>query len=543
VNNRPLFILLAFSVWAGWAATARAITITPIYVDGGGFTWDATRRGVIQQAINDWQAVLPDNRAITVTFDFTNTSTNDLGKWQGSYALTSGTDVYPWTTGVTHTIHFNVYHFTGDNYTWWDPTPAADGDLPFAGWDALSVARHEIGHMLGFVNAFYYDNYNSPTAFDKWGTHISGTTFDPGGLNVSLASSSDLSHVNDGGATAGDLMVPILPNSIRRPISATDLNVMHLAYGYTVPTAYTLTAVAGKSAIHTGGSCSITTTIVNAGTADTLDFTGLRSTASGGTLSGSSISGGPLARAGGSASNSSQTFAASTVGAYTITPAVATATGHTLGIAAVLSAATPASVTVYSGQGEWNTPGSGDWLDFSKWTTAGGVPGIDGALSASDTAMFGQYFSSPTTVSLNGATPRLDTLKLNPYTNSLTIARGSGGTLTMQASSGYANILGYHGVNIISAPVILGSDLWVNSNPDVTINFSGGISGNHTLTVVSAISALSIQVGTLEIGGSRSAAAVPEPSTWILLATGSAGAIAGSLRRRKEQSYYSKCRG
>ena len=92
-------------------------------------------------------------------------------------------------------------------------------------------------------------------------------------------------------------------NGSRRGISATDLNMLHLAYNYTVvppptSTTYTLTATAGKTAIHAGGSCSITATIANTGTgtADTLDFTGLRATTtSGGTISGSSTSGGPLA--------------------------------------------------------------------------------------------------------------------------------------------------------------------------------------------------------------------------------------------------------
>jgi hypothetical protein len=536
MNKRFWFILFAFSVFAGWAATAGAITILPTYINGSGYTWDSVRQGVIQQAINDWQTALPDNHTISVTFDFTSTTESYLGKWQGSGTLSSGTDIYPWTSGVTQTIHFNTNYFTGSYYTWWDSSPTTGGDLPSNGWDALSVARHEIGHMLGFVNNFYLDNFNTPSAFDKWGTHISGTTFDPGGLNVAMASSSDLSHVNDAGGTAGDLMVQALPNGTRRTISATDLNMMHLAYGYTVmaPTTYTLAAAAGRTAIHTGGSCTITTTITNTGTADTLDFTGLRSTASGGTLSGSSTSGGPLAKSGGSASNSGQTFTASTVGAYTITPAVTTATNHTLGTAATLSSTTPVSVMVYSGQGVWNTTGSGSWSDFSKWTTAGGVPGIDGALSASDTATFNQSFASPVTVSLNGATPRLAMLNLYPSTSRLTIARGSGGSLTMQASSGYAQILGYTGNTLINAPVVLGSDTWINSNDNVVLNFSGGISGNHTLIVANDISASSIQVRTLQIGyGKSDALVVPEPSTWILLAMGLAGVLAGFLRRQK----------
>ncbi len=271
-------------VLAGLATAGQGITIVPNYVGGGGYTWSATQKGVIQQAINDWQTALPDSHTVNVTFDFLNAGTSYLGEWEGGYSLYAGTDVYPWTSGVTHSIHFNTYYFTGANTTWWDPSPTTSSDLPFGNWDALSVARHEIGHMLGFTDQFYVDNFYTPQEFDKWGIHISGTTFDPGGLNVTMQSSSDWGHVSNSGSTAGDLMVTALSNGTRRGISATDLNMLQLAYGYNVvlpatSTTYTLSAVAGKTRMHAGDSSAITATITNtgSGTADTLDFTDLRS--------------------------------------------------------------------------------------------------------------------------------------------------------------------------------------------------------------------------------------------------------------------------
>lgn len=203
-------------------------------------------RRIIQQAINEWDTDIRDNQTINITFDFTHAGTSSyLGQWSGGFGVPLGTDLYPWTPGVAQTIHFNADYFTGTNYLWWDPTPTTSNDLPSAAWDALSVARHELGHSLGFVADFYYDDFGGPLEKDKWTSHITGSTFDQGGLNVSMASSSDLSHVLDSGSTAGDLMVPALVNGARHDISATDLNMLHLAYGYQlVPEPSTLVLLA-----------------------------------------------------------------------------------------------------------------------------------------------------------------------------------------------------------------------------------------------------------------------------------------------------------
>jgi hypothetical protein len=290
--------------------------------------------------------------------------------------------------------------------------------------------------------------------------------------------------------------------------------------------------------MHLGDNPTITATITNTGTGtvDTLDYSGLLAIASDGSINGSSKSGGPLAISGGSASNSGLTFTSTKTGTFTITPAVTSATNHTMATPATLATTTPATITVYSGQGVWNAAGTGSWLDVSNWSDAGGVPGIDGELSAYDTATFTNITSPTATVFLNGATPRLAELDLDAHANEFTIACSEGGSLTLQATTGNeARILGIRGKNSISAPVILGSDAWIGSIPGVTIDFPEGITGNYVLTVASSISVSSIRVDTLRIGTNfaADAVAVPEPSTLALLGFGAFFSILYAFRHRK----------
>jgi len=213
------------------AERAAALTIAPTFAGAG---WDATRQAVVEHAVDDWEAAILDPETVSIDFELQPLgSAGPLGQWSGSYTLPVGTDVYPWTPGVDHTIAIN----TDIAELWWDPTPADDGgDPPFTTWDVLSVVLHEIGHALGFTAGFYVDDFATAGETDKWGTHITGDPpiFDAGGLDVQMAGAANLGHVSDSGATAGDLMVTLLPNGTRRGISDTDLSMLELGYGLSV---------------------------------------------------------------------------------------------------------------------------------------------------------------------------------------------------------------------------------------------------------------------------------------------------------------------
>jgi len=219
-----------------FAAPAQALNIIPTFTDGAGESWTVARRAVIQHAIDDWESVLSVDETYSIEFDFTSAGTCGtcyLGRWNGSASAPAGSDIRPWAY-VTHTIHFNA-DFMDEalpNWMWFDPTPADDtGDPPFINWDALSVALHEIGHSLGFVNDFFVDDFFGPGEVNLWGDQIDGSgVFDPGGLNVQMVGS--YAHYEDAAPTAGFLMNPAITNGQRLAIRATDTAMLDLAYGY-----------------------------------------------------------------------------------------------------------------------------------------------------------------------------------------------------------------------------------------------------------------------------------------------------------------------
>lgn len=227
---------IAFSicVLSPFVSSARAdLIFNANFVDAAGQTWDATTRGVVNQAINDWKQVFSGVNGATETINFNvtfahATTSGYLGVWQGGFSAFSGDDIRPWSPNVNHTISFNVDHMAVGltNRLWFDPTPTTGGDQSFNDWDALTVTRHEIGHMLGFTT-LYVDNFNTPGQTNPWTSRIVNNIFDPGGLNVAM--NADKAHL---GTASGDLMSPSLFNGSRIGISSQEANMLSLAYGY-----------------------------------------------------------------------------------------------------------------------------------------------------------------------------------------------------------------------------------------------------------------------------------------------------------------------
>ena len=223
---RSILIPLAFCPLP--VSQARALNIIPTFVDSSDQAWTDTQKSVVLEAIGDWEKRILDNQTINVSFDLTHAAAigatdSVLARWAGTIKVLPPS-VYPWTPTVQQVIEFNqdLMNPSLPNQLEFTAGVVAPGD-----WDGLSVTRHELCHMLGFTQYFYWQGHT-----DKWSIHVSGTTFNPGGLNVQMDNAIDVSNVADSGPTAGDLMTPTMPNGVRKQIGATDLKMLEVAYHY-----------------------------------------------------------------------------------------------------------------------------------------------------------------------------------------------------------------------------------------------------------------------------------------------------------------------
>ena len=153
----------------------------------------------------------------------------------------------------------------------------------------------------------------------------------------------------------------------------------------------------------------------------------------------------------------------------------------------------------YTGQSEWNTDANGSWslANYASWDNAGGTPGMDGAASIGDTALFGSAATANRTISLNGNNPNLRTLTFNNSTADYNIATGSGGNLTL-GNATHAGILNNNaGNHTITAGLGLGNHLTVSNSTGSSLHLSGSVTGNsYGLTKSGA--------GRLELSGGGS---------------------------------------
>jgi len=181
------------------AATSVASAGLDIVVsfDDNTWVWTDQRKAVMNQAIADWENAFSAydlNETVNFGVDF---------RIEGGAAAVTYGWVYGGVPAVGDSTRpwLGTGHYMGVHPTalWWDPTPATDGDVPGGSYDALTILRHELGHMLGSQPGFYFDDYAGPNHSDVWEDQIVANIFDPGGLNVAMDPS-------DHGHTVGGLM-------------------------------------------------------------------------------------------------------------------------------------------------------------------------------------------------------------------------------------------------------------------------------------------------------------------------------------------------
>lgn len=196
------------------ASRARAFTITPDFELPG--AWDPDQIALVQQAITDWTSHVsfPDanDQNIPIMFYMISAGTKKgayIAQWQ--YEEDAPVP-YPYSPDITHFIAINSSFLSQDSFSL-DPPPSDQFDM-------LTAIEHELAHVLGFSPGVY--------STGNWSALISNGIFDAGGLNVPM--NADNAHTN----LPDDLMYFSLPQGVRRDISNTDLQMLSLAYGYSV---------------------------------------------------------------------------------------------------------------------------------------------------------------------------------------------------------------------------------------------------------------------------------------------------------------------
>jgi fibronectin-binding autotransporter adhesin len=252
------------------------------------------------------------------------------------------------------------------------------------------------------------------------------------------------------------------------------------AYGHSAPTLSMTTDNIGF--VHIGETVPNATTTLSNGTGN---LAGLQIVSLGGlTDSGTGLIAAGTGRSLTAAVNTS------TVGAINTVYTIQTEDDQTiLGATANANQTFTVSGNVYSGQGVWNTNGSGSWGTINapaNWTAAGGAPGLDANFTTTDSATFGNVLAAnnTSTVTLNGDNPSLKAVTFSD-TNagaSYTLAQGTGGTLKLNAGTGNtATVSDTAGSNQITAPVELDSNTAVNVvNAGDVLTVTGNISGAST---------------------------------------------------------------
>lgn len=161
----------------------------------------AAQRAVIQQAINEWDAIIQSRGVNPGTYPI---SFRYGPLAAGTLAVTS----VSYDSGSGDLIKAAMTISTG--YTWYeDANPATDDEFSQTprptGYDLLSVVRHELGHAMGWV-----------TGSSRVTSLVGDNIFDSSRLNISLVP-GDTAHANAADHPL-ELMQPTIGPSTRRPI-------------------------------------------------------------------------------------------------------------------------------------------------------------------------------------------------------------------------------------------------------------------------------------------------------------------------------------
>jgi fibronectin-binding autotransporter adhesin len=174
---------------------------------------------------------------------------------------------------------------------------------------------------------------------------------------------------------------------------------------------------------------------------------------------------------------------------------------------------------VFSGTASWNVDGGGSWGSgaSANWTSAESVsaaPGTFAGYTTTDSATFGTALTGGTaSILLNGATPNLASIVFANTAGRYVLDQGSGGSLTLAATSGKPTVSVASGaLNEIKAAILGTAGLQKTGLGTLVLSGSNTYSGGTDITA-----------GTLAVNGSLGGA-VNVASGGVL---GGSGALSG----------------
>lgn len=311
------------------------------------------------------------------------------------------------------------------------------------------------------------------------------------------------------------------------------------ANGYRVANASFAATSVDLGKFHVGaGSLTGTVDVTNNVTAD--GFSESLSLASSGTTGGASVSNlSGLIAAGATRSLGVGLASVSAVGlnSGTFTLDRTSSGSGTSGLADLSQGSQVVTVTAtgYSGQSIWSVDANGVWNSFAGWDGPGGKPGVDGSLSANDTATFAGAATGARTVTLGSAVPTLRSLTFDNASASYYIAPAGSGRLQLGTSSGNGTISVLAGDHTISAGIELAQATTASVAAASRLLVSGALTGSAALTksgagqlVVDSTGSLSgattVSAGLLTVNGSIADSAVTVASGGTLGGSGTVGA-------------------
>jgi fibronectin-binding autotransporter adhesin len=487
-------------------------------------------------------------------------------------ATGSGADTYQWKDGVlkltnTSSTPLTSYFYVEDsntNGTAGTTLNAVSGVLamPSLATTTVGFGSFRLGDTLSQTVALTNANLATGNNFSEAlaGTATTTGTASVSGLPTTLAplpqgQSTNLT-IGLGSATAGPVSgavnltftseqgTSVGPGPYGQTVGTPSIAVSGTGYREAVAGFSTTSASLGKFHV---GATNVTGTITldNTATADAYSegLAAAETSATGGAsvVSGLPTVASPLA-AGSQATITLGLASVTNVGtgnAGTVTLGLDTSGTGTSGLAAASIGSQVVNVSAqgYSGQSIWQADGSGSWSDFNDWDVPGGTPGVDGSLSESDTATFGNVATNPTTVSLDGVSPALASLTFSNAVASYTLAPGSGGSVTVGTAGSTGTISTAAGSHQITANLAIGRDTGVATATGTVLTLAGALSGSGVTLSKTGAGTLAITgtggfsggttvtEGTLKVNGSIGSSAVTVQAGATLAGSGTVGGM------------------